>query len=80
MKKDEYVVETCDVDALSATERTLCLRLIADGGAVTMKTVRRDFRHSAMIAVARMDGEVVGVASIKPVREDYAAGTTTPTS
>jgi GNAT superfamily N-acetyltransferase len=75
MEKDQYVVESCDIGDLSASERTRCLRLIADGGAVTMTTARRDFPRSAMIAVARMVGEVVGIASIKPIREDYAAGT-----
>jgi Acetyltransferase (GNAT) family len=39
-----------------------------------MTTARRDFPRSARLAVARKDSEVVGVASIKPIRKDYATG------
>jgi hypothetical protein len=69
MKKDEYVVEACGLSDLSATERTRCLRLIADGGAVTMKAARRDFPRSLQVAVARKDGALVGVSAVKPVRD-----------
>jgi len=70
---DKYVIESCGVGDLDETEKKRCLQLIAEGGAVTMTTARRDFPRSAMIAVARSDGQVVGVASIKLMREPYAA-------
>ncbi len=68
-----YVVVSCAVDDLSADERVRCLRLITDGGAVNFVTAARDFPRSAKIAIARKGDETVGVASIKPIREDYAA-------
>jgi len=71
---DAYMVELLGIGDLTEAERTRCLLLILEGGAVTMATARRDFPRSKTIAVARKDGEVVGVASIKPIREDYAAG------
>jgi hypothetical protein len=71
---DKYVVESCDVGHLSEPERTCCLQLIAGGGAVNVTMARRHFPRSAKIAVARKDRDIVGVASIKPIREEYAAG------
>jgi len=50
------------------------MTVIADGGAVSIRTVRRDLPHSQVVAIARCGNEIVGVGSIKPVREDYAAG------
>jgi len=72
--EDAYTVDSLDVGDLTEAERARCLQLISDGGAVTTATARRDFPRSKIIAVARKYGEVVGVASIKPIREDYAVG------
>ena len=69
-----YVVASYAVDDLSADERARCLRLITDGAAVNAAIAARDFPRSATIAIARKGDETVGVASIKPIREDYAAG------
>ena len=74
---DDYVVECCEVEGLSEAEKTRCLQLIAAGGAVNPDTAARDFPRSSLIAVARKAGEVVGVASIKPIREAYARGRAT---
>jgi hypothetical protein len=74
MEPAGYVVASCAAAALSDDERARCLRLISEGGAVNARTAARDFPRSAMIAVARKDAEIVGVASIKPLRADYAAG------
>jgi GNAT superfamily N-acetyltransferase len=71
---DGYVIASCAVGDLSTGEKARCLRLIAEGAAVNADSAARDFPRSAMIAVARKGGAVVGVASIKPIREDYAAG------
>jgi len=69
-----YAVESCTVSDLNASELAHCLRLVVDGGAVNAKTTARDFPKSSMIALARNNGEVVGVASIKPIRENYTKG------
>lgn len=71
---DGYRIASCAVGDLSTEEKARCLCLIAEGAAVNADTAARDFPRSAMIAVARKGGTVVGVASIKPIREDYAAG------
>jgi hypothetical protein len=73
-KLDEYVVQSCGVGDLTAEEKTRCLQLIGAGEAVDVEMANRDFPRSARIAVARKNGEIVGVASIKPIREDYATG------
>lgn len=70
---DKNVVESCGVGDLSDAERSRCLQLIANGGAVSMRTARRAFPRSTKIAVARMDPRGGCVASIKPIRESYAA-------
>jgi len=73
-KAKDYDVKTCAVSDLSETDRTRCLLLIAEGGAVDERTAGRNFPRAGMIAVAREAGEVVGVGAIKPTRADYAAG------
>ncbi len=70
---DGYVVASSAIGALSTDERKHCLRLIAEGAAVNATIAARDFPRSAKIAVARKDGAIVAVASIKPIRENYAA-------
>jgi GNAT superfamily N-acetyltransferase len=51
-----------------------CLALIGDGGAVNLRTMKRDLPRSQMVVIACWQGELVGVGAIKPVREEYAAG------
>ena len=71
---NDYAVESSAVSDLSAAEQTRCLCLIVEGGAVDAETAKRNFPQSVTISLARKDGEVVGVASIKPLRERYAKG------
>jgi hypothetical protein len=55
-------------------EMEKCMDLIGRGGAVNLRTMRRDLPRSLTVVIARHEGEIVGVGVIKPVREDYAAG------
>jgi hypothetical protein len=55
-------------------EMEKCMDLVGRGGAVYLRTMRRDLPRSLTVVIARHEGEIVGVGVIKPVREDYAAG------
>lgn len=70
----DYAVESCTVKDPNVAEQIRCLQLIANGGAVDVATARRDFPRSAAISVVRKEYEVVGVASVKPLRTKYATG------
>ena len=49
------------------------MAVIGDGGAVNIRTMKRDLPRSQVVAIARYGDEIIGVGSIKPIREEYAA-------
>lgn len=59
---------------LTPEDRKKCVAIIGDGGAVNLRTMKRDLPHSQIVVIARWSGEIVGVGAIKPVRTEYAAG------
>ena len=50
------------------------MAIIKDGGAVKLRTMRRDLTRSQMLAIARYRTQIVAVGAIKLVRKEYAAG------
>ena len=72
---DEYDVKACAVGDLNEADRAACIGLVVGGHAVNPRTAKRDFPHALQVAIARKDGKVVGVGTIKPVRKEYAAHT-----
>jgi hypothetical protein len=50
------------------------MTLIAGGGAVKVRTMKRDLPRSQILVVARLRNEILGVGVIKPASEEYSAG------
>ena len=71
---DGFEVTCCAVGDLSQPELAACIRIVIAGGAVSPESVKRDLPRSSAIAIARRDGQIVGVGTIKPVRPAYALG------
>lgn len=68
-----YDVKLCFPSEVTAEELARCMALIGAGGAVSIRTMKRDLPRSQVLAIARYGGEIVAVGSIKPVRQEYAA-------
>jgi hypothetical protein len=59
---------------LTSEDVRKCVAIIGDGGAVNLRTMKRDLPLSQIVVIARWRGEIVGAGAIKPVRAEYAAG------
>ena len=66
----KYSVSACLPGDLSEEELATCLTIIRDGGAVAISL--KKLQNTGMVAVARKDGVIVGVGSIKRGRPDRA--------
>ena len=73
-ENDGYDVKQCAVGDLSEAELADCIRLVTDGDAVRPEYAKRDLPRSVVIAVARKNGRIVGVGTIKPARPEYTSG------
>jgi RimJ/RimL family protein N-acetyltransferase len=69
-----YEVKSCAPSELTPDELERCIAIIGGGGAVNLKTTKRDLPRSHVLAIARYHNEIVAVGAIKPVRREYAAG------
>ena len=70
---DPYQLDICLPQVLTAAEMTVCVALVAFGGAIRKKvSVVRGLRDAQLLAVVRHDGSIVAVGAIKTVRPDYA--------
>lgn len=74
-RTDGYEVTLCAVGDLGQEDLADCIRLIAGGKAVDLKSAERNLPRALKVAVARKDRKIVGVGTIKPVRRGYAART-----
>jgi len=72
-RADDYEVRTCLPKDLTADEQAACLDILTVGGAVDIASARRSFPRSRLVAIARLQGQIVGVGAIKPERPSYAA-------
>ena len=57
---------------MTERDRTTCIALIVEGDAVDHAYVEEWFPRSIVVAVRRLDAEIVGVGVIKPSRRGYA--------
>jgi hypothetical protein len=69
----DYELKLCAVADLSHEDLKRCIAIIRDGGAVNLKTMKRDLPISLALAIARHNDEIIAVGAIKPVRKEYAA-------
>jgi len=74
-RADGYEVTPCTVKDLGKEDLVACLELVARGNAVDVESAKRTLPRALGIAVARKDGKIVGVGTIKPVRKTYATRT-----
>lgn len=58
---------------LTERETEECLRVIKEGGAVSMTSAIKEFPEAATVAIKRRGGLIVGVGVIKKRRPDYAS-------
>jgi hypothetical protein len=65
-----YAVTTCASSDLSDAELATCLEIIKNGGAVAVDL--KKLRSAQVLAVAKNNGEIVGVGTIKEIRPRYA--------
>lgn len=70
---DDYEVKRCAISDLTDAEIEACIALVADGDAVGVAYVRRNLPRALGIAVARRNGQVVWVATIKPALPHHSA-------
>jgi RimJ/RimL family protein N-acetyltransferase len=69
-----YEVKSCVPPALTPDEMKKCITIIGHGGAVNLRTMKRDLPGSRILAIARYGNTIVAVGSVKPVRKEYATG------
>ena len=74
-RADGYEVTPCAVKDLGKEDLAACIELVARGNAVDMESAKRTLPCALGIAVARKDGKIVAVGTIKPVRKTYATRT-----
>jgi hypothetical protein len=70
---ETYEVSPGPPAALSDGEREACVAIVAQGGAVNLKSAKEKLVLASVLAVARMGGTIVGVGAIKRIRTGYAA-------
>jgi hypothetical protein len=71
-EKRDYQVSTCVPRDLNEADRTASAAIIAEGGAVNAASAAKRLPRGQVLAVARLNGSVVGIGAIKAVRSDYA--------
>lgn len=69
-----YDLELCSPDDLAPDDVKRCIALVANGGAVSPGTMKRDLPRSQILVIARLGNEIVGVGVIKPIRKQYSLG------
>jgi GNAT superfamily N-acetyltransferase len=57
---------------LTEAELSVCMSIIEKGEAVELGSVRRELPRATFIAIARLDGQIVGVGAIKRRRPTYS--------
>jgi len=67
-----YEITSCAPGMLSRQELSACLEIIGRGGAVNLASAAVELPLAAVVAVARLGEEIVGVGAIKRVRREYA--------
>jgi hypothetical protein len=67
-----YTVSLCTVGDLSPAELARCIKLVAEGDALDERYVKEGLPKARMVAVARRDGQIVGVGVIKGDSADHA--------
>jgi hypothetical protein len=72
--KQGYELVAALPSELTSEDVEKCVAIIGDGGAVNLRTMKRDLPLSQILVIARWRGEIVGTGAIKPVRTEYAAG------
>jgi hypothetical protein len=67
-----YDVKPYTPGQLTRDELERCIAIIGGGGAVNLRTTKRDLPRSHILAIARFHNGIVGIGAIKPVRKQYA--------
>jgi GNAT superfamily N-acetyltransferase len=70
---NDYCVRADSPANISEQDLAACLSIIKVGGAVDPKSAERSLSIASMLAVVRIDRQVVGVGAVKPIRPGYAA-------
>ena len=75
MAEDDFEIREFSATELSDVDVNACVEIIAKGNAVDAASARENLPRSLAVALARIGGEIVGVGTIKPIRQAYAEGT-----
>jgi hypothetical protein len=67
-----YLVNSCEPGDLTEAERTACGAIVEAGGAVRPGSAARGIPLAKLLSIARLNGEIVGVGTIKRMRPTYA--------
>ena len=73
MKTPEYQVGLIEAANFSTADQAACIRVIEGGEAVDVESARRELPKAIAVAIARLEGQIVGVGAIKRQRVKYAA-------
>src|SRR5260370_41890925 len=69
---EEYDVTACAGSDLTPDELTQCLRVIQEGGAVSLASAKKQLPLAPVVAIARRGNQIVGIGAIKQSRPTYA--------
>lgn len=69
---EDFVVERTSADKLTDAEMAQCVAIVREGKAIRRGFETQGLKETAVLAVVRQSGEIVGVGAIKKPR-DYTA-------
>jgi len=73
MEADNYEVSACAPGALGEADIAACIGIIRSGEAVNPESAAGELPLARLTALARKDGQIVGVGAIKRIRRVYAS-------
>lgn len=73
MAGENYEVHSVSPHELSQVDIATCLSLIKIGNAADYASAKTQFAHTRVVAVIKLDKQIVGVGVIKQPRPSYAA-------